>query len=290
MRKVTTVTFDTNVWQMIVEPDSFKANRQRDAACVVRAAIERGEIEPFLSSTVVNIEAVPKRVGARASYLFDSLNDRITIETNFSEDGRISGTVSIGGTTDVHPGISPTFRRLLKSAFELGFKWLPTPRLGSLSPTDFEEFQCYMGPSSPEEDFEVWQLDGQQLQVPKSIQRTADACARIEEMGYGFAVVLEIARQIQRREGLPDVPWFMGLNRAKDHDEAVRVSKAFAEWADGDSVAAHIGNCLDIFCTEDRHGGRQNGSIFSKNGRSFLQDELAVQLASIEELATEFCR
>src|SRR5256885_1820430 len=61
------------------------------------------------------------------------------------------------------------------------------------------------------------------------------------------------ARYAGRRETAQG-PWFTGLGAAKDIHARREVARAVAQWADGDSVAAHYAYGNDIFCTLD--GGK----------------------------------
>ena len=60
------------------------------------------------------------------------------------------------------------------------------------------------------------------------------------------------------RFGLARGFWFEGLGRASTDAERAEVARAVAEWADADSIAAHIGYGIDLFCTNDYKKGRWN--------------------------------
>jgi hypothetical protein len=80
--------------------------------------------------------------------------------------------------------------------------------------------------------------------------------------------------------------WFEGLRRAQSNRERDQISRAIAEWADGDSVATHYGHGIDLFCTEDRaaqNAGRP--SVFDEINKAWLQREYGIRFVSLGELA-----
>ena len=60
--------------------------------------------------------------------------------------------------------------------------------------------------------------------------------------------------------------------------------RAFAEAGDGDSLAAHYGYRIGVFCTNDRasHAGR--GSVFSSCNRQKLKERFGVKIVSVGQL------
>jgi hypothetical protein len=57
------------------------------------------------------------------------------------------------------------------------------------------------------------------------------------------------------------------------------------EWADGDSIAAHIAYGNDVFCTHDRSKSAGRKSILDADNREWLAERYNVEFATIEELA-----
>jgi hypothetical protein len=68
------------------------------------------------------------------------------------------------------------------------------------------------------------------------------------------------------------------------YDKNPTCPKAPAEWADGDTVAAHIAYGNDIMCTHD-FGKSQPNSVFGPVMRKKLVDRFGVKFATISELA-----
>ena len=70
-----------------------------------------------------------------------------------------------------------------------------------------------------------------------------------------------------------------------DVHEENAVKRAVAEWADGDSVAAHIGYGIDFFCTEDSGKSAGANSIFNVENRAWLNQHFDVKIITLSELA-----
>ena len=83
-----------------------------------------------------------------------------------------------------------------------------------------------------------------------------------------------------------------GLIRAitKAHDKSIRkyanldAMKA-DEWADGDSLAAHVAIENDLLCAEDRGKSAGGPSIFDATNRAWLRSTYEVEFVTIPELA-----
>lgn len=74
--------------------------------------------------------------------------------------------------------------------------------------------------------------------------------------------------------------WFTGL----DKSDKRKVSKAFAEWADGDAIATCGGSAIDYFCTEDIGKNAGSTSIFSLENRKWLYNTFKIKIINIQEL------
>ena len=64
------------------------------------------------------------------------------------------------------------------------------------------------------------------------------------------------------------------------------MQRAIAEWADADSIAAHVGYGIDLFCSEDQ--GKSAGGIsliLDAANRAWLTATYGVQFATLTELA-----
>ncbi len=75
------------------------------------------------------------------------------------------------------------------------------------------------------------------------------------------------------------------VDRAQAPAATRKVARAIAEWADGDSVAAHYGYANDLFCTQDRAVRAGRDSVMHPAHRGWLRRAYGVEFASIAGLA-----
>lgn len=97
------------------------------------------------------------------------------------------------------------------------------------------------------------------------LMRFESLAAAIEARGLGYAHMLKVARF--------------------SPSDTRKVARAVAEWADGDSVAAHYGYANDLFCTEDRAAKAGRNSVMHPAQRGWLRRAYGVEVVSIAELA-----
>jgi hypothetical protein len=116
------------------------------------------------------------------------------------------------------------------------------------------------------------------------LERFAEIGREIETRGVGRARAAGVAARIGKRLGHAG-PWYEVLDRPKDAQEATEIEKSVAEWADGDSIAAHIAYGNDFFCTEDQGKTAGNASVLDLNNRTWLETCYGVQFVTLSELA-----
>jgi hypothetical protein len=93
--------------------------------------------------------------------------------------------------------------------------------------------------------------------------------------------ITRIAARLANRGGVLG-PWYRGLDRANEIEER-EIARAIAEWADGDTLAAHISYEIDYLCTNDKAAARS--SIFNATEREWLTATYGARFATISELA-----
>ena len=57
------------------------------------------------------------------------------------------------------------------------------------------------------------------------------------------------------------------------------------EWADGDSIAAHYGFGIDLFCTADCGKNARGPSVLDSDNRKWLREEFGIQFVTLDEIA-----
>ena len=257
-----TVTFDSNVWRKIVTPDAFPkdpiANIYRDLNTYAR----HGQLKGYLSQSIFDLEAVPKK---RRSKYFGEYEPKLESKVvDEASEGTIHMSFSIGPNSDGHPGNSHYFKKHLADALSLGFVILSAPRIGT--------------PRSPDIGKELY---GTRSDAEMRSQQNLcfDVFDFLNNLGCGIAVAKTLGDAHKRGERT----WLDALDNVPDADQ-ILVTKAIAEWADGDSVAGHISYRLDYFCTLDTAVSAGAKSVFSPANRQALEQRYGVEFVTPTEL------
>jgi hypothetical protein len=127
-------------------------------------------------------------------------------------------------------------------------------------------------------------LEPDEALLAARLDKFMDAVSAIEARGLGAAQGLALARNFAQRDGVTE-HWYRSLQRAKDVHEERAVQRAVAEWADADSIAAHIGYGIDFFCTEDKGNSAGGAAIFDSTNRAWLTSTYGVKFITLTELA-----
>ena len=256
------VTFDSNVYRGVVAPSQFPNNPLYRHFETIHRAVMGGSIVGLLCETMATLEAI--RRDERADY-FSSVRPKVTVAEEEQTDGSIRLAFSIGPNDNTHPGLPSTFGQWLQDAVAVGMRFMRAPRIG-LPRTPI-----------PDSAFLSRPLDD-------SLDRYQSLAAAIESRGVGQNVIKGIGIRINRRRGTPDDPWFRSLHDYRDHSERAEIASAVAEWADGDTVAAHYGYGNDVLCTLDR-GNSTRDSVFNAVNRGWLEHQYGISFMSVETLA-----
>ena len=160
-----------------------------------------------------------------------------------------------GGCGSLRPDVVVRANR----ALDLGMRMLRAPRIGGVRSND------------PSDD--LYRKDPDQEALSTRLKRYEAITTAIEARGLGFAQVAKVA-------GLLTKP-----GRQSDRRSINKVARANAEWADGDSVAAHYAYAGDFFCTEDRARKAGASSVMHPSHRAWLGRAFGVKLVTIAGLA-----
>jgi len=252
------ITFDSNVWRIVSTPGSFSKESSIDSFRKINEAISNGKVLGALAETVFTLEAI-KKVG-RKKFLSD-YKPEIKSAAEEQPDGAIKLSFSMGPDRSAHPGSSHYLTKHWADAEKLGFKLLHCPRVSAVT-----------NPSLKAEWF---------INVTKEIANRFGACSReIELNGCGIRQLKEIGKKYADA----GQPWHLGIPLSPDSDETA-VSKAVAEWADGDAVAAHYAYGNDYICTRDVAKSGGPDSVFSLKNREWLESKYGVEFISPENLS-----
>ena len=254
------VTFDSNVWRWVVDPDATPNSEEKSVYRQLHELCLKGVIFGHLSVSMFAWEAV-NRLDRKSILEKDAA---LTIRKPLKEkDGCFFQVIEIGPDRTIHPGTPEKFMYYLSKARSLGFKLMRIPRLGYLYNRDIAD-----------DDDEIWAPHDEDM------SKYFSECVRvIEELGGGMSQL--------RAFGGPSIGlgWLEKIKLASP-DKAKFIAKAVAEWADGDSVAAHLAYKNDLFCTKDNGRGAGAHSVMHPENASTLARHFGFKKVSpVEALA-----
>lgn len=252
------VMFDSNVWQKVVCPEDYTDDPQYEELCKVNEKIKSGEIEPYISETVFTLENVQKK---QRKEKFGNMES--SIRTKFElKDGGIHMRIEMGPNSEnaVSLDDNPKLKKYAEKALGLGFRIVRGPRIGM---------------------FECKDLDDKLYQVPnfnEYNEKLGEVGAKIEAHGAGknqldMLVSSNAGASISERI------------KAAPEDEAKKIAKAIAEWADGDSVAMCIALGCDYFCSRDQAKGAGTASVMSAANLVWLESDYGFKVVGLDVIA-----
>lgn len=268
MDKLIRVTFDSNTLDKAVRPERFPKDMRLAEYQKTHDALKRGAIEGFICETIVTCEGIQKKDRAETygSTSLVSKQEHRTSETG-GDIINLSLTPEMPKLQPLHPEVV----RRLQAAFALKIKVLGVPRIGGMKIDD------------PKNELYV-------QEIPNSAEQSArldlqfKTILEIESRGVGFSQLKELAEKFASRANVVE-PWFKSLERTIDVHERNAVNRAVAEWADGDTLGAHIGYGIEFFCTEDAGKSAGASSILDANNRVWLKERFGVKIISLSDLA-----
>lgn len=254
------ITFDSNVWRPVGDPSRFPNDPMYPAFMRINKALRSGQIEGRLSETVFTLEGIPR---ADRKMLLSAYKPKIEIIEEVMPDGTIHLGVSIGPDQTAHPGNNSFLSSHLNDALALGFKLMRCHRVAGIVNPDIKE-EWYVQTSVPSSDI---------------ANKFGEVGRKIEAVDAGIAWVKSIgATHAQSSES-----WSNGLaNSSSSEDNAI--ASAVAEWADGDTVSAHVAYRNHYICTRDAAKAAGQNSVFSPSNRAWLARDYGVKFVSPEEL------
>jgi ribosomal protein L30 len=261
------VTFDSNTYRQAIDP----RRSQRDASAAelgrIHASLKDDRIRGYLSETIVTLEGV--RNVQRGAY-FASLKPKVTAAETESPGGWIKVEIREQTDNSLHPGLDPIVAKWIDTARSIGLRFLWAGRFGV--------------PRPPELLPEHFATEGTDEEQQDRRERFHEIAGVIEARNVGIAEIKAIGERIKARTESIE-PWLAALNQAQDEQEHKEIQKAVREWADGDSIAAHIAYGNDLFCTGDEGKTAGSVSIFDHDNREWLQASYGVQFISLSDLA-----
>lgn len=254
-------TFDSNVWRPIADPSRFPKDPQSPAFTCIHDTLRAGKIEGRLSETVFTLEGIAR---ADRKQFLANYQAAIGFTEGANPDGTLTLGISIGPDRSAHPGNNPYLTSHLKDALSVGIKLMHCPRLAGVINPDLQEAWFVPAPTS----------------ISNFANTFGEVVRKIDAAGVGITHIKAIGTKYVAM----GQTWFDALINAPPADDGI-IAKAVAEWADGDSIAAHIAYGNHYFCTRDLAVGSGVNSVFSADNRNWIEVDYGVRFVTPEELA-----
>ncbi len=261
------VTFDTNTLADVVSPATSQRPTGAADGAIVRAAIQAGAVRGFFCEALVILEGI-KNADRRA--VFGSTEANTHYQHGVAPDGNGVTTINIRVEQPARRPLDQRQADRFLAAFGLGMKLLAATRVG-MTRVDDPDGSRYV--AEPDEG-----------QLGRRLDRHFEAVTAIEARGVGCAQAMRLAYDIQAEIGGYH-PFISYLGKPRTTAEQRQINRAIAEWADGDSVAAHYAYGIDIFCSEDFGKSAANPSVLDTANRDWLTKTFGIQFATLGELA-----
>lgn len=262
------ITFDNNTLDKAVRPERFPRDPRQPEYFKVHRALATGQIKGFFCETIMTLEGIRK---VDRAPVFNSTRIRLEPEkVNVTNDCITTIQIPLVVEQPRRQPLHPETAARVRASVNLGLLILRAPRLGMFRITD--------------PDGKYFLQDDNETVRSNRLTRYHEILREIELRDVGFSVAEKLGKNFARRDNVQDT-WFHSLTRARDIHEQRAVERAIAEWADADSIAAHISYGIDLFCTEDTAKKDTSSSILNSTNRAWLQTTYGVTFVTISELA-----
>ena len=268
VRATLRVTFDSNTYRQAVDPSRSRRDASAAELWRIHAALKDGRIRGYLSETLTTLEGI---VNAQRGAYFASVEPKITVTPTELLGGWIKLAIRAQPDHSLYPGLNPIVASWIAAATSLGLRFLWAGRFGTPRPPEL---------LSPE-SFAIEGTDEEQERRRDCFDEIARA---IEARGVGIAKIKAIGERIKARIKSTEHLYSV-LNRAEDDQEHKEIQKAVGEWADGDSIAAHIAYGNDLFWTRDEGESAGGTSILDPDNREWLEASYGVRFIDLSDLA-----
>jgi len=259
------VTFDTNVLEGVVDPAHCSGPADYAACVAINGALRSGKIRGFFSEACVVLDALGK------SDKIDVVGSaRLATGSHVTNDGTI--VLSIGATW-TRTSIHHQFLQTIHAALAMGFYAMLGPRrfIDGLVASGFGD--------------NFYEPYGSPLELVARGETANKVLAELAKRNLGRAPAVKLGLEYSARDNAQGELWLQGLGRARDNRERKKVRAMINEWADGETIAAHVGHGNHFFCTHDRAGDLGQNSALHPTHRTWLSNEFGIAFVSRSELA-----
>lgn len=262
------VTFDTNTIDKAVRPQLSPKDPCLPEFRKINAALSRQAIDGVFSETIITIEGIKR---ADRAVVFGSTRlHHSRKESSATEDGTTMIPLELLVEQPARSPLDVTFTARVEAAVKLGLRMLRAPRIGALPIKD------------PDKTLYVQDADANTK--ARRQEGYHNVLRAIQSRGLGFSRLRKMADAWAKHAGTIE-PWYQSIGHAKNIQEQRAIERAFAEWSDGDSIAAHISYGMELFCTEDKGKSGDDPSVFDEENRSWLEQTYKVKFVSLPDLA-----
>lgn len=275
------VTFDTNVLDYACRPERYPKDPRQPQLAKVRDALKNRVIQGFFSVTMLTIEGIMNkdRAAVYESTTLTAVREAPKMTRNadlpdeirsFVGDGDLETlTINLIADQPARQEVHPEVKARMVAAHGLGVRVLKAvPRVATYRIDDLDG-SFYLD-NGADEDLSRW------------IDKTHDVATAIQAKGLGMAQLTKLGLGLAALD--PQGTWFSALTKAKDIHEERKIERAFAEWADADSIASHIAYGIDVFCSNDVGNSNATNSILDAENRAWLSQTYGVRFMTFDDL------
>jgi len=244
---VTSVTFDSNIWEFIV--DEKKRNDSDPVYTKLYDLIKSGVIEPYFFEGLATMETI-KKIDRKEYYA--NYKPKFSMLINGEEILLYNGSEA--------PILSEYLSELIPQALKLGFRFTRLPRIGA---PKLDIAKKYLAPDK-------------KYNMGERHDRSFKCAKYIEEINGGKQVLMN-------KLGISSG----GLAQQTKNNDSITSKKYanfVAEWVDGDALAANYGYGINYFCTCDKGNSAGKSSILYPANLHKLKQEFPINIISPEEL------
>lgn len=246
---MTTVTFDSNVWEEVVDDSKRTEGSVYDK---IFEEIESGNVKPLFFEGLAILESIPKK--DRKDYI-RNYKASLSIQLEDAWPHVTEGSAA--------PEVSEYLNNLIPKALKMGFKFIHIPRISAPSLNLPKKYKA------PDEKYPL----------PERLDRTFRCIQFIENLGAGKS-------RIKNRLDGDGIRGIVSQTKEDSSLSERQYAKDIGEWVDGDALAAHFGFGSDYFCTNDQAKGAGAFSIFHPHNLSKLAKEFGIQVVSPNDLVS----
>lgn len=228
------VTFDTNVCNVIHNPDRWPNQVDPEDARKIRAAIQGCGILGFVSEATLFIECL-------------SFEDKLTY-------------LALAGTDKARPAPDPRAVARFEDVEKVGARLLHAPIIAG---EVFIDGFCWA-------DDHVFSQGDRQTRF-SDFCRPLGGREKLKQ--YGEALEAKFPSTYHGTPMTGPMTWMSAFKRASDAGEKIRsdVGPMIGEWCDGLIVGSHFAYGNDVFCTMDEGKSAGVGSLLHHNNRAALR-------------------